>query len=221
MALATTYEHQITNHGQGMEKPHQGKIKIASVLHGQYKPEEISLEVDSEKVIVHGKHEFQREDGFEKYEFKRVYRLPQGVDPTTVTSRITQNGGVLVIEAIKHAEEKANNGKFQRRLDFRGFKPEEIKLQLRGNKLIITGLQVDERYQSRKSASRCVVLPDDVDPRSVTSCLSREGLLTIEASRVLPGKSNVDVTRETDEADEGPEEKASADSGEKANKPRS
>ena len=61
------------------------------------------------------------------------------------------------------------------------------------------------------------MLPDDVDPRSVTSYLSNEGLLTIEASRVLPGKRNVHVTRETDEVDEGPKEKASADPGEKVN----
>ena len=50
--------------------------------------EEISLEVDNEKVIVHGQHEFPREDGFEKHEFKRVVKLPQGVDPTTVTSAL-------------------------------------------------------------------------------------------------------------------------------------
>ena len=113
--------------------------------------EEISLEVDNEKievdnekVIVHGQYEFQRLDGFEKHEFKRVFKLPQGVDPTTVTSRITQNGSVLVIEGTKHAHEEANNGNFQRRLDFRGFKPDEVKLQLRGNKLITSGLQVDE-----------------------------------------------------------------------------
>ena len=117
--------------------------------------EEISLEVDNKKVIVHGQHEFQREDGFKKHEFKRVFKLPQGVDPTTVTSRITQNGGVPVIEGTKHAQEKANNGKFRRRLDFRGFKPEEIKLQLRGDKLITSGLQVDEHCsQSLRYAAR-------------------------------------------------------------------
>ena len=186
-----------------MEKPHRGTTKIACVLLRNYKPEEISLEVDSKKVLVHGQHEFQREDRFEKYEFKRIFKLPQGVDPTTVMSRITQHGGVLVIEGTKQEEEKANNGKFQRRLDFRGFKPEQIKLQLRGNKVIIIGVQVCESQQSRKSATRCVLLPDDVDPSSVTSFLSREGILTIEAPRVLACESTcVDVTEATDEEDE-------------------
>lgn len=185
-----------------MEKPHHGTVKIACVLLRNYKPEEVSFEVDSEKVIVHGQHEFQREDRFEKYEFKRVFKLPQGVDPTTVRSRITQDGGVLVIEGTKQEEDEAKNGKFQRRLDFRGFKPEQIKLQLRGNKLIVTALQVCESQHSRKSATRCVLLPYDIDPSSVTSFLSKEGLLTIEASRALPCESTVDLTVETVEADE-------------------
>lgn len=43
----------------------------------------------------------------------------------------------------------------------------------------------------------------------MTSCPSKEGLLAIEASRVLPGMSKVDVRRETDEADEAPKQKAS------------
>ena len=201
-----------------MEKPPDGAVKIACVLLRNYKPEEISLEVDSEKVLVHGQHEFQREDRFEKYEFKRVFKLPEGVDPTTVKSRITQDGGALVIEGTKQEGETANNGKFQRRLDFRGFTPEQIKLQRRGNKLIITGLQVCQRHQSRKSASHSVLLPDDVDPTTVTSFLSKEGLLTIEASRVLPRKSTVDVTVETDEADESPKQKASVNEVEKADK---
>lgn len=202
IVLATAYEQRLRNHRQAMEKPRHRTIKIACVLLRNYKPEEISLEVNSEKVLVHGQHEFQQEDRFEKYEFKRVFKLPQGVDPTTVRSRITQDGGVLVIEGTKEEEDEANNGKFQRKLDFRGFKPEQIKLQLRGNRLIITGLQVCERHQSRKSASHCVLLPDDVDPSSVTSFLSKEGLLTIEASRASPYKSTVDVTGETDEEDE-------------------
>ena len=185
-----------------MAKPHQGTTKIACLLLGHYQPEEISFEVDSEKVLVHGQHEFLREDGSEKYEFKRAFKLPQGVDPTTVMSRITQDGRFLVIEGRKHEEERAISGKFQRRLDFRGFKPEQIKLQLRGNRLIINGLQVCKRHQTRKSANRYILLPDDVDPSSVTSFLSKEGLLTIEASRVLPPKSTVDITGETDEADE-------------------
>jgi HSP20 family molecular chaperone IbpA len=189
------------------------------VLLGHYKPEELSLEVDNEKVILHGQQEFEQEDGFEKSEFKRVFKLPQGVDPTTVTSRITQSGSALVIEGIKHEEDKVNGDKFEAKLDFRGFKPEEIKMQLRENVLTVTGIQVSERHQASNSYSRCIVLPDDVDPRSITSRLSKEGLLTIQASRdpaLLSRKSSGDVTSETDEGDEEPKQKTSADAGETA-----
>ena len=114
------------------ELSNKGTVKIASVLLRHFKPENIALEVDSDKVILHGKHRSEREDGFYKCEFKRVFPLPQNVDPTTVTSRITQDGGVLVIEGLKRVEEKEDDGKFETKLDVSGFKPEEIKIQLHG-----------------------------------------------------------------------------------------
>ena len=187
-----------------MQKPHQGTIRIACVLIRHYQPEEISLEVDSEKVILHGQHQCEQEHGFDKSEFVRVFTLPQGVDPTTVTSRINPDNGVLVIEGKRQAEDKANDGEFEAKLDFSGFKPEEIKLNLRGNMLTVTGIQVSERHQSRNTYSRCIVLPDDVDPGSVKSCLSSKGLVTIKASRdpaMLSRNSSDDIaiTRETNE----------------------
>ena len=109
-----------------------------------------------------------------------------------------------IIEGIKQEQDKGNDGEFEAKLDFNGFKPEEIKLHLRGNMLTVTGIQESERHQSRNTYSRCIVLPDDVDPRSVTSCLSKEGLLTIKASRdpaMLSRKSSDDITiaKETEE----------------------
>ena len=199
-----------------MERPHQGTIKIACVLIGHYQPEEISLEVDSEKIILHGQHQCERQDGFDKSEFIRVFKLPPGVDPTTVTSRINPENGVFVIEGIKQEENKANNVEFEAKLDFRGFKPEEIKLHLRGNMLTITGLKECERDQSRNTYSRCIVLPDDVDPSSVTSCLSKEGLLKIKASRdpaVLSRtcSDDMNITRETtNEENEEPSQRTTS-----------
>jgi len=191
-----------------MERPHQGTIKIACVLLRHYQPEEISLEVDSEKIILHGQHQCEQEDGFNKSEFVRVFKLPPGVDPTTVSLHFNQDGSVLVIGGAKHVEDKASDGKIEAKLDFSGFKPEEIKLQRRGNMLTITGI----RHQSRSKYSRCLVLPDDVDPRSVTSCLSKEGLLTIKASRD-PAKlscKSFDDTPITRETNEEPKEKTTS-----------
>ena len=187
-----------------MQRPNQGTIKIACGLIGHYQPEEISLEVDNEKIILQGQHQCEQEDGFDKGEFMRVFKLPPGVDPTTVTLRINPDNGVLVIEGTKQAEDKANDGEFEAKLDFSGLKTEEIKLNLCGNVLTVTGIQASERHQSRNTYSRFIVLPEDVDPRSVASCLSKEGLLTIKASRdlaMLPRNSSYDITitRETNE----------------------
>ena len=95
-----------------MEKPHQGTVKIACVLIGHYQPEEISLEVDSEKIILHGQHQCEQENGFDKSEFVKVFKLSPGVDPTTVTSRINLDNGVLLIEGTKKAEDKATDDNF-------------------------------------------------------------------------------------------------------------
>ena len=54
-----------------MKKSSQGAVLIAHVLIGHYHPEEISLEVDSEKIILHGQYQCEQENGFDKGEFTR------------------------------------------------------------------------------------------------------------------------------------------------------
>ena len=176
------------------ELSNKGTVKIASVLLRHFKPENIALEVYSDKVTLHGKHHSEREDGFNTREFKRVFPLPQNVDPTTVTSRITQDGGVLVIEGLKRVEEKEDDGKFETKLDVSGFKPEEIKIQLHGKELIVCGKRTLEDGGANRSRgfSHRVLLPEDVVVSSVRSRLSKEGLLMVEASRdpaLLPRES--------------------------------
>lgn len=54
------------------EISYQESVEIASVQLKHYKPEEISLEVDNEKVILHSQHRLGNEDRSEKRELKRV-----------------------------------------------------------------------------------------------------------------------------------------------------
>ena len=176
------------------ELSNKGTVKIASLLLRHFKPENIALEVDSDKVTLHGKQRLEREDGFNTCEFKRIFPLPQNVDPTTVTSRITQDGGVLVIEGLKRVEEKEDDGKFEIKLDVSGFKPEEIKIQLHGKELIVSGKRTleDGRANRSRGFSHRVLLPEDVVVSSVRSRLSKEGLLMVQASRdpaLLPRES--------------------------------
>ena len=102
----------------------QGPIKIASLPLKQYQREDISLGVDGEGIILHGQHRSEREDGFENNEFKKIIKLHDGVDRTTVKSRVIKNlksGSVLLLEGNRRVEEKAkqDDGKFQVKLDLR------------------------------------------------------------------------------------------------------
>ena len=210
--IALTYDEQArdTSFQRSQNKlAVQGPIKIGSLPLKQYKPEDISLDVDGEHIILHGQHRSEGEDGFENNEFKKVIKLPDGVDPTTVKSRVIKNlksGSFLVLEGDRRLEEKAkqDDGKFVVKLDLRGFKAEDIKVQLRGHELAVTGKHKSEDqgfYFSRDYSNR-VLLPDDADLSSVTSRLSKEDLLIIEASRdpaLLPKERNVEVSMELDE----------------------
>ena len=192
-------------HEQEAGRQH-GPIKIASLLLKQYRPGEISVDVDSENITLHGQHRIEEENGFESSEFQKVIKLPQGVDPASVTSRVSLDGSALLLEGIKRVEKKAKGDRYHRKyavqLDLRGFKPEEIKIQRRGQELTITGNQRSEEGASLRNYSRRVKIPDDADVNSVTTRFSKEGLLTIEASRdpaFLQSQRSIDIATEVDE----------------------
>lgn len=62
-------------------------------------PEELSVKTKGNKIVVHGRHEEQRdEQGYIEREFTRTYLIPDDVDPETVRSSLSSNGQ-LCIEA--------------------------------------------------------------------------------------------------------------------------
>ena len=150
--IALPYDEQAryTNFQRSQNKSAvQGQIKIASLPLKQYKPEDISFDVDGENIILHGQHRSEGEDGFENNEFKKIIKLPDGVDPTKVKSRVIKNlksGRFLVLEGDRRIKEKAkqDDGKFVVKLDLRGFKAEDITVQLRGHELAVTGKHKSE-----------------------------------------------------------------------------
>ena len=97
------------------------------------------------------------------------------------------------------------------KLDLRGFKAEDIKVQLRGHEPTVTGKHKseDQGFYFSRDYSHRLLLPDDADLGSVTSRLTKNGLLIIEALRdpvLLPSDRNVEVSMEVDEPQ--PEEQA-------------
>ena len=165
-------------------KTYSGPVIIAWLPLNQYKPEEISLYVDDQNITLHGQHRSEGEDGFENSEFMKTIKLPEDVDPTTVTSHVTRDGSLLVLNGIKRVEKKIkpNGDKFMVKLDLRGFKPEEIKFQIRGHVLMVTAKHRSEEGGSRDFRRR-VFLPEDADLSSLTSRLCGNGVLIIEVSR--------------------------------------
>uniref|UniRef100_A0A1I7UVS1 SHSP domain-containing protein n=1 Tax=Caenorhabditis tropicalis TaxID=1561998 RepID=A0A1I7UVS1_9PELO len=78
-----------------------------------------------------------------------------------------------------------NDEKFGINLNVSQFKPEDLKINLDGRTLTIQGDQEvkTENGYSKKSFSRVILLPEDVDASKVASNLSEDGKLSIEAPK--------------------------------------
>ncbi|XP_036380854.1 crystallin, alpha B, b [Megalops cyprinoides] len=70
-----------------------------------FSPEELMVKVNGEFIEVHAKHEDRQDDhGFVSREFLRKYKIPVGVDPSTITSSLSSDG-VLTITAPRKLED--------------------------------------------------------------------------------------------------------------------
>jgi crystallin alpha B len=75
----------------------------------QFKPDELTVKIVDDFVVVEGKHEErQDEHGFISRQFQRRYKLPSDVDPDTVLSQLSSDG-VLSISAPKKALPRSAN----------------------------------------------------------------------------------------------------------------
>ncbi|PVD29125.1 hypothetical protein C0Q70_11722 [Pomacea canaliculata] len=99
--------------------------------------------------------------------------------------------------------EVVNNEKeFRVGLDVRQFKPEEINIKTRDNRVVVHGKheeRPDEHGFIMREFTRQYVLPKDVDPNALTSSLSVDGMLTIKAPKMaLPEakERSVPITHE-------------------------
>ncbi|CAI2353178.1 unnamed protein product [Caenorhabditis sp. 36 PRJEB53466] len=98
------------------------------------------------------------------------------------------------IDQFSAGSEIVNNSeKFAVNLSVSQFKPEELKINLDGRKLTIEGEQEEETEHgySKKSFSRIILMPEDVDLASVVSNLTKDGNLSIEGKKAesIQGRS--------------------------------
>ncbi|XP_030648732.1 crystallin, alpha B, b [Chanos chanos] len=64
-----------------------------------FSPEELSVKISGDYIEIHAKHEERQDDhGFVSREFIRKYKVPSGVDPTSITSSLSSDG-VLTVTA--------------------------------------------------------------------------------------------------------------------------
>ncbi|XP_012555111.2 uncharacterized protein LOC105843824 isoform X1 [Hydra vulgaris] len=161
-----------------------------------FKPEEVTMKVEGRFLEVCGKHKNINENGFECSEFLRKYTIPDDVDPTALTSTISEDG-ILQIRAPKMLPLKKDTVEptketFKYCLDVKDFKPEEISVQMKGRCLLVhcetkTENTNEHGYNShQKELTKNIFLPDDVDPSQLSLTYSKDFKLTIEAIQNFP-----------------------------------
>ena len=180
----------------------EDKIHIATLDVRNYRPDEVSLRVEGNILVVKGKHYSDGSFGFERNEFHRTYPVPQDADAASISSRISKDG-FLTIEASKrifNSEDDLTWGGFETRagevakiddkkfsvlLDVTNFTPDEIKVKVVGNELSVSAKHESENegHFTSRQFNRHFVLPKDVDMSSVVSRLTEEGKLVVEAER--------------------------------------
>ncbi|XP_050422555.1 alpha-crystallin A chain-like [Adelges cooleyi] len=71
----------------------------------QFKPEEVSVKVVDDYVVIDGKHEERSDEhGFISRQFTRRYKVPDNVDPNTITSKLSSDGVLSIVAPKKMIE---------------------------------------------------------------------------------------------------------------------
>lgn len=73
-----------------------------------FNPDSIMVKVVGNRVEVAAKHEMKSKDVYEFHEVYRSFDIPEGVDPDSVTSRLSASGKLTIEAPMKVAKELAN-----------------------------------------------------------------------------------------------------------------
>ncbi|XP_004212222.2 alpha-crystallin A chain-like [Hydra vulgaris] len=100
-------------------------------------------------------------------------------------------------KAVSKKKTPKENG-FVVNLDVKHYKPEEVTLKVEGQVLEVSGKHRNENENGFESSEfhRKYTIPDDVDVTALTSNISQDGVLHIEAPKKLPATSG-ESTKET------------------------
>ena len=81
-----------------------------------------------------------------------------------------------------------NNGDLSLRCQTAGFKPEELNVEMEGERLTITGKHMEEREGEsiERNFSRVIRLPKELDSQKIKCELAENGELCIQVPRLAP-----------------------------------
>ncbi|KAJ8710772.1 hypothetical protein PYW08_009287 [Mythimna loreyi] len=109
------------------------------------------------------------------------YESPQ--NPHFSQWQVLQNSPLVIGEGEKKA--------LKLQFDVSAFEPSEIKVKLLNDTLIITATHEEKTHDTTvyREYNRQFKLPPGIDPDSLVSSLSRDGVLTVQAPLSLPSTS--------------------------------
>ncbi|KAL8565144.1 hypothetical protein ACOMHN_003931 [Nucella lapillus] len=116
----------------------------------------------------------------------RYYRL-LGLPRLANEACVRQAGVIQPPQQTGISEVVSTDKEFRVCMDVSHFQPDEISIKTRDNRVVINARheeRPDEHGFIMREFSRSYVLPKDVDPASVTSSLSRDGVLTLKAPKM-------------------------------------
>ncbi|XP_042327207.1 alpha-crystallin B chain [Sceloporus undulatus] len=101
----------------------------------------------------------------------------------------------------RFSEMRLDKDKFSVNLDVKHFSPEELKVKVLGDMIEVNGKheeRQDEHGFIAREFNRKYKIPADVDPLSITSSLSSDGVLTVNGPRKLTEvpERTIPITRE-------------------------
>lgn len=76
-------------------------VRIACLDIGSYRPEDMTLRVEGDHVLLQGKRTQRINMGVEGAKFSRAFPIPQGVNPKRITSRYSALDGQYIVEGVQ------------------------------------------------------------------------------------------------------------------------
>lgn len=91
---------------ESAEVKYDTKVFEVKVDVQQYEPEHLKVSLVDNRLVISGKHETKADEhGFISREFSREFLIPENVDAETISSRLTDDGYLVIEAKIKGATE--------------------------------------------------------------------------------------------------------------------